>query len=335
MPGRRRFVRAAAAAAVAIGLGHRAALAQPAERTVRIGILRPTAEPWSADQYTSEVLLPAALAKQGYARGRNLVIEARYGGGDAQRIAALARELAQLRVDVIVAVGSAAIVAAKQATTTIPIVMWGNFDPVAAGFVASLARPGGNVTGVLIAPEGTLGAKKLELLKEAVPGARRVAVLAPEDPGSIAVQLPELRQAAGVLKLDLPVVAVRNGDYADAFARIAATRADALFVVATTYFFSDRRPIIDLANRHRLPAIWEWREQVQDGGLMAYGTSLAARNQRIAEVIDQILKGANPGEIPVDRPVRFELTINLKAAKAIGLALPQALLLRADEVIQS
>jgi putative ABC transport system substrate-binding protein len=166
-----------------------------------------------------------------------------------------------------------------------------------------------------------------------VPGARRVAVLAPQDP-SWRTQLPELKPAAAALGIDLTVVEVRNNDYADAFARITAGRPDALFVVASTYFVGDRRPVIALAARHRLPAIWEWREQVVDGGLMAYGSSLTERNQRIAEYIDRILRGADPGSLPVDQPTTFKLTVNRSVAKAIGLALPQSLLLRADELIE-
>lgn len=310
------------------------ALAQPANRVYKVGILRPTAPPKSGDHVAAEYLLRTALAKLGYVEGRNLIVEWRYANGDVQRIPVLARELVQTHVDVIVAIAVAAVQAAKVATTTIPIIIYGNFDPVATGFVTSLARPGGNVTGVLIAPEGTLGAKKLEMLKEAVPRARRIAVLASEDPRSLKVQMPELRQGADMLGIELAVVAVRNNDYADAFARIAATRPDALFVMAETYFVRDRRPIIDLAIKYRLASIWEWPEQVEDGGLMAYGTSLSARYQRIADYIDHIFKGANPGDLPVDQPTTFELAINLKTAKAIGLALPQSLLLRADEVIQ-
>ena len=291
-------------------------------------------KPDGADQLTTERLLTAALAKLGYVEGRNLIIEARYAGGDTQRVSSLARELVQMRVDVIVAVASVSIVAAKQATSTIPIIMWGNFDPVKEGFVATLARPGANVTGVLIAPEGTLGAKKLELLKEAVPGARRIAVLAPEDPSSARVQMPELQRAASTLGVELSQVVVRNNNYADAFARMAAMHPDAIFVLATTYFVQGRKPIIELAIKYRLPAMWEWREQVVDGGLMAYGASLAARNQRIAEYIDRILKGSPPGEMPVDQPTNFQLVVNLRTAKAIGLTLPRHLLLRADDTIE-
>lgn len=330
MTNRRSFLRAAAGAVTATSLD---VFAQPAVRVYRVGVLRPTAKPPHAVQGIPEQLLPAALARLGYIEGRNLIVETRYAAGDVRRLATFARELAQMRVDVIVAVSAAAAQAAMDATSTIPIVIWGNFDPVALGLVASLAQPGRNVTGVMIAPEGTLGAKKLELLKEAVPRARRIAVLAPEDPNSAKVQLPEVQQAAALLGVELAVVTVRGKDYADAFARIAATRADALFVIATTHFVADRKPIIELATKYRLPTIWEWREQVVDGGLMAYGSSLEARNQRIAEYIDRIFKGANAGELPVDQPTRFELVINSRAAKAIGLDLPQALLLRTDEII--
>ena len=328
---RRRFIRAFAGAVAAARFD---AFAQPAGRVYRVGILRPNAPPKSGDGAVAEILLAAALGKLGYVEGRNLIIDWRYAEGNLQRLSVLARELVQMRVDVIVAIADAAVRAAKEATATIPIVIFGNFDPVAAGYVASLARPGRNVTAVLIAPEGTLAAKKLELLKEIAPRARRIAILAPEDASSLQFQLPELRPAAAALGIELAVVAVRNNDYADAFARIATTRPDALFVIATTYFVRDRRPIIDLTMKYRLPAIWEWREQVEDGGLMAYGSSLSERYGRVAEYIDRILKGANPGELPVDQPTKFPLVINLKTAKAIGLTIPQSVLLRADEVIQ-
>lgn len=322
-------IAAAGAAGALVGLD---AAAQPAGRGYRIGILRPTAEPPTPDPMTSS-LLPEALARLGYVVGRNLVIDTRYAGGDPGRLKALAEDLASMRVDAIIAVTASAVVAAKSATATIPIVLWGNFDPVALGFVASLGRPGGNVTGVLIAAEGTLAAKKLELLRDVAPKSRRIGVLAPEDVNVTNVQLPELRRAADSLRLQLTVESVRGRDYGDALARLVSAGADALFVLATTYFVTDRRPIIELAIRHRLPSMWEWREQVVDGGLMAYGSSLAERNGRIAAAIDRILRGANPGDLPIDQPTQFAFSINAVTARAIGLALPQALLLRADEVI--
>lgn len=328
---RRTFIRAVGTAVAAARLD---AFAQPAARVYRIGILRPTSSPKSADRITGEFVIPAALSKLGYVQGRNLTIEWRYAGGNVQRLPVLARELVQMQMDLIVAVGGAAVRAAKEATATIPIIVFGNFDPVAAGYVASLARPGRNITGVLIAPEGTLAAKKLELLAETVPRGRRITILAAEDPTSSTEQVPELQRAAGALGIELALVRIRNNDYADAFVRIVATRPDALFVLADTYFVYDRRIIIDLTTKYSLPAIWEWREQVEDGGLMAYGSSLSERYQRIAEYIDRIFRGANPGELSVDQPTKSELVINLKTAKAIGLTIPRSVLLRANDVIR-
>jgi len=331
MIGRRTFIRAVG---TTFAMARLDAFAQPSARVYRVGILRPTWPLKSADRVTGEFVIPAALRKLGYVEGRNLTIAWRYAEGNVQRLPVLARELVQMQVDLIVAAGGAAVRAAEAATATIPIIFFGNFDPVAAGYVASLSRPGRNVSGVLIAPEGTLAAKKLELLSEMVPRARRIAILAPEDPTSSTVQLPELQQAAGPLGIELALVRVHNNNYADAFVRIVATHPDALFVLADTYFVFDRRSIIDLTIRYRLPAIWEWREQVEDGGLMSYGSSLSERYQRIAEYIDRVFKGANPGELSVDQPTTFELVINLKTAKAIGLTIPQSVRVRANDVIQ-
>jgi putative ABC transport system substrate-binding protein len=298
----------------------------------RVGLLRSTGTPRTA-AYTHS-LIRQALDKLGYVEDRNLVVEARYAEGDPDRLLALAKELVESRVDVIVAIAHAAVRAAKNATSTIPIVMFTNTDPVSTGIIASLARPGGNVTGVLIAPEGALAAKKLELLKEAVPGARRIAVLAPDDPAALPLQLAELQRAAAVLKVELPVVEVRNKDYGDAFVRIAANQPQALFVFASSYFMLDRKPIIDLTTKYRLPSMWEWSEQVEDGGLMSYGSSLVERAQRIAGHVNLILKGRSPAEIPVEQPMTFELAINMKTTKALGIKIPQTILLRADRMIQ-
>ena len=215
----------------------------------------------------------------------------------------------------------------------VPIVMYGNFDPLALGLVSSLARPGGNVTGVLIAPDGTLAGKRLELLKAAVPAARRIALLVPDDE-SIRLQVQETRAAARQLGIELPVVEVRGADYASAFASIARERVAALVVGSHQYFVRDRAQIIALAAQYKLPAMYEWREQVSDGGLMTYSTSLSGLYQRVASYVDRILKGSRPGDLPVEQPTRFELVINLKTAKALGLTIPQSLLLRAEEVIE-
>jgi putative ABC transport system substrate-binding protein len=306
---------------------------QPAERVFRLGILRPSAPPLVANdlQITG---LPRALAELGYVEGRNLLIEQRWAGGDTARLPALALELQRSRVELVVAVGAQSILAVRQATPTLPIVMFGNFDPVALGLMHSLARPGGNITGVLIAPDGTLAGKRLELLKAAVPQATKMAYLAPPADAATRLQLQETRRAASMLGVELADVEVRDGDYARAFAAIALPRPGALVVGAHTFFVRDRMQIIALAAQHKLPAIYEWREQVMDGGLMAYSTSLYGLYQRLAWYVDRIRKGAKPGELPVERPSKFELAINLKTAKALGLSIPQSLLLRADEVIE-
>jgi putative ABC transport system substrate-binding protein len=307
--------------------------AQTTERVWRVGILRPTAPPLSVSEPMA-VAIPGALRELAYVEGRNLAIETRWAGGNFDRLPALARELVQAKVDVIVAVGSPAVRAAKDATALIPIVMYGNFDPVALGLVTSLAQPGGNVTGVLIAPDGTLAGKKLELLKSAVPKASRMAFLAPSDDSGFRLQVQETRVAAMALGIDLQVTEVRGGDYERAFAAITAQRAGALFVGAHTSFTRDRAQIITLAAKHRLPAMYEWREQVVDGGLMSYGSSLQGSYQRVASYVDRILKGASPAGMAVERPTKFELVINRETARALGLTIPQSLLLRADEVIQ-
>jgi putative ABC transport system substrate-binding protein len=305
---------------------------QRAGRVYRLGLLFPIA-PDPSEQRTSAVLIPAALRELGYVEGQNLIVERRYADGQVNRFPGLARELVRLRMDVILAITPAAIRAARDATKTVPIVMYGNFDPVAAGLVANLARPGGNITGVVIAPGGTLAGKKLELLKEAVPGARQIALLAPVDP-SFSLQAREAQKAALPLGVKLTVVEVRDREYDRAFTAIAATRPDALFVGSNAQFYLDRKQIIALAAKHRLPAIYEWPEQGEDGGLMGYGTSLVGLSRRAATYIDRILKGATPGDLPIEQPTKFDLVINLKTAKALGLTIPPSLLQRADQVIE-
>jgi putative ABC transport system substrate-binding protein len=319
---------------LALALAPFVAQAQRAGRVYRLGMLFPSKPPAPADQQrTSAFLIPAALRDLGYIEGQNLIIERRFAEENLERIPGLARELAQLRVDVIVSVGATATRAARDASATIPIVLYGNLDPVAAGIVTNLARPGGNITGILIAPAGTLAEKKVELLKAAVPRTERMALLAPADPG-FAGQVGEVRTAASSLGLELNVVEVRGGDFDRAFTVIAAQRPGALFVGAHISFMVNRKRIIELAAKHRLPAIYEWPEQVEDGGLMAYGTSLIGLARRTAAYVDRIFKGAKPGELPIEQPTRFELVINLKTAKALGLTIPQSLLLRTDRVIE-
>jgi len=295
-------------------------------------MLMPTTRSDASERRTAVTLMPRFLAELGYAQGRNLVLEPRWAGGNLDRLPALARELIQLRMDVIVAVGSAAVRACGGASSTLPIVFYGNFDPIALGLVKSLAKPGGNVTGVLIAPAGTLAGKKMELLKEAV-RATRMAFLTHEDPG-LALQEKETQSAATALGITLLLTRVRGNDYEGAFAAIAASRPEALFVAATTFFMRDRKRIIDLAARHRLPAIYEWPEQVEDGGLMSYGSDLSGTTRRVAVYVDRILRGDQPGDLPVEQPAEFQLAINLRTARALGLALPPSLVARADRVIE-
>lgn len=301
------------------------------ERVHRIGILRPGAP--LAPNEPQNINFPRAFSELGYIEGRNLLIDVRYAHGELQRLPALARSFVDERFDVVVAVGSPAAKAMKEASATLPIVVYGNFDPLALGLVSSLARPGGNLTAVLMAPDGTLAGKRLQLLKELVPQATRIGLLVPDD-SAVRVQVQETRQAAQALGVELLSVTVHAGDYAAAFNELARQRAAALVVASHQYFVTDRAAIIRLAARHKLPAIYEWREQVSDGGLMTYSTSLYGIHQRVVAYVDRILKGARPAEMPVERPTKFDLVINLKTARALGLTIPQAVLLRADEVIE-
>jgi putative ABC transport system substrate-binding protein len=320
-------------AALTLGLlaASLAAEAQLPGRVYRVGILLEVAPPAPPDRATQSVLVPAALRELGYAEGQNLLVERRFAGGKRDRLSGLARELVQLRVDVIVAVSNEATQGAKDATKTIPIVMLGG-SVVERGFVASLAQPGGNITGVAIS-ETTLAAKRLELLKAAVPRATRIAVL-----GSGAeyqgAQLREAEEAAASLGVTLVVVDARDADYGRAFARMASERAQALFVFSSPLLHRDRRRIIELAAKHRLPAIYQWREHAMEGGLMAYGSSLSGLSGRIAAYVDRILKGARPADLPVEQPIVYELVVNLKTARVLGLTIPSSVLTRADEVIE-
>ena len=277
------------------------------------------------------------LTELGYIEGRNIVIEYRAADGKIERLPGLATELVGLKVDLIVALATPAGRAAQQATTTIPIVVTAMGDPVRDGLVASLARPGGNITGTtFLGPE--LVPKRLSFLRELLPTISRVAVL--WHPGAfseptIREMLNEVAQAARTLGVQLQLVEVRSADEFDhAFTTMVGARAEALFQFPSTLFFNERRRIVDLAARHRLPAMFNAREFVQLGGLIAYGANLAELNRRAAAYVDRILKGAKPFDLPIEQPTKFELFINLKTAKALGLAVPDRLLVGADEVIE-
>jgi putative ABC transport system substrate-binding protein len=276
-----------------------------------------------------------ALRDQGWVEGKNLVIEFRWAEGKVERLPELAAELVRLKVDVIVAPAGSAAQAAKNATSTIPIVMIFPNDPVAIGLVASLARPGGNVTGTTFTSGPEIFGKQLQLLKEAVPHATRVAVLGnPSDP-EWAAQAKEVEAAARALGIRLQRVEARGPEEFDsAFATMARERAEALLVAGGSTFLVHRAKLAELALKGRLPTIYSFRENVQSGGLMAYAINMADFVGRAATYVDKILKGARPADLPVERPTKFELVINLKTAKALGLTIPASLLQRADEVIQ-
>jgi len=310
--------------------------AQSLTKVYRIGVLFPTSPPSEPDwQQRSPfwVHFWQGMRELGWIEGQNILVERRWAEERLDRLPALATELIQLKVDVILVRGGQQITAAKEATQTIPIVMAPALDAVGQGFVASLARPGGNVTG-LTAISSELMAKRLELLKEAVPGVSRVAVLRCR--GIVDGQgWSELQGAAQVLGVPLQSLEVQEpGDYTEAFAAAISERADAM-VVPQCYFNSfNWRRVVDLAAMHRLPAIYNGREWVSRGGFMSYGPSVSAMSRRAATYVDKILKGAKPGDLPVEQPMQFELVINLKTAKALGLTIPPSLLFQADEVIK-
>ena len=268
--------------------------------------------------------------------GKNITIEYRFDEGNLARLPTFAAELVRLKVDVIVAAGGTpTILAAKNATSTIPIIFPTVGDPVAQGIVASFARPGGNITGLtLMAPE--IGGKKLELLKEVVPRAMRVAVLGQEANAFSALDFKNLQAPALAKGLQLHHIEVRNSDdFENAFSKITNTvHATALFLQAVGLFFDSRRQIADLAAKNRLPAISDLRELTEAGLLMSYGADRADLGRRTAIYVDKILKGAKPVDLPVEQPTKFDLVINLKTAKALGLTVPQSLLTSADEVIE-
>ena len=270
----------------------------------------------------------------GYVEGKNILIEQRYAEGQLNHMNELAAELVRLKVDVIVTIGPAATRPAKEATTAIPIVMGVDDDPVGNGFVASLARPGGNITGLAsLAPE--IGGKQLELLKEIVPRLSRVAVLGTSTQPGNAQSLREAEVAAGALAVKLQYLDVLSPkDIEPVFRTASNGRAEAVLVLRASIFFSHRKQIVDLAAKRQLPAMYYTTEYVEEGGLMTYGVSITDLFRRAATYVDKILKGAKPAELPIEQPTKFELVVNLKTAKRIGLTIPPNVLARADKVIK-
>ena len=325
---RRAFV-AGAAALLAVPL---AAEAQHPGKAARIG--------WLGDDPATTHYREAfrqGLRELGYVEGRNVAIEYRFVEGKLDRFPAVARELIALDVDVLVAVNGLAALAAKDATRTIPIVFASVGDPVESGLVSSLARPGGNVTGLSnISLE--LVAKGLELLKGALPGVRRIAVLWQPGGRDEPTQMDRLRRAdvaAQALGVRLHLVEARGpADVDRAFSEMVRARAGALSVLSSVLLFNERRRIVALAAKNRLPTMYFASEFVDAGGLMAYSANYTEQYRRIAAYVDRILKGAKPGDLPIEQPTKFNLVINLKTAKALGLTIPPSLLARADQVIE-
>ena len=333
MTSRRRFLRAAAVAAA----GAAGVAAQAPAKVWRVGYLTQRTGPAPFDE-----AFVRAMRDLGYAVGRNLVIEYRWAGNDPSRLQALADELVRLDVDVVVAAATPAVRAVMRATPTIPIVIAAAPDPLGAGLVTSLNRPGGNVTGVTIMSTD-LAQKRLQLLREMVPGMTRIGLLAigptaaAVDPARSATTLivAEMRTAAQPLGVAVVVQTIDGAaDLPRAFARFERERVQALLVQVAPVTFEHRAAILALAARQRVPAMYEIRVFVDDGGLVSYGPDLAESYRRAATYVDRILKGAKPGELAIEQPGKYEMVLNLRAAQALGLAIPQPLLLRADEVIR-
>ena len=304
--------------------------AQQSKKVPRIGFLTPASPSANAARIEA---FRQGLRELGYVEGKNIVIEQRYAEGKLDRVPALAAELVRLKVDVIVTGGSISTRRAKEATVTIPIVMFQDNDPVGNGFVASLARPGGNITG-LSNLVSDLSGKRLELLKEIVPKLSRVAVFGDSTPGN-AQSLKETELAAGALRVQLQYLDVLSPkDIETAFRAASKGRADAVLVLAGSIFNSHRTQITELAVKSRLPASYSNPSYVEDGGLMSYGASVTDLYRRAATYVDKILKGTKPADLPVEQPTKFELIINLKTAKQIGLTIPPNVLARADKVIK-
>ena len=307
----------------------RVAYGQPAVRVYRIGFLTAGSAEQTAPLFRA---LDEGLRDLGYIEGRNIAFERRYADGRMERLPDLAADLVRLRVDVMVSGSNPITAAAKRATTTIPIVMISVLDPVGSGFVASLARPGGNITGVSIDASAEIHAKFLGLLAEIVPGLSRVGVLRPADYGSFG--FAQLEAAARKRNVALDVVEIRSLDQLEgAFATMAGKRVGAVVVVGSLFYLR-RQQLADLALRHRLPAIHSLKDYAQVGLLLTYGPNLQELYRQAAGYVARILRGAGPADLPVEQPTKFELVINLRTAKALGLTIPQSVLLRADEVIQ-
>ena len=323
---RRAFIGGVAAAAT---LGPRAAYAQTLAKARRIGLLM-TTTPAAAAHII--VAFADGLRELGHVEGKNVLFEYRWAAGDRERFAEMAADLVRQHVDVLVASSQAAALAAQRATRTIPIVMVNASDPMEAGLVASLVRPGGNVTGLSQQITREIRAKQLQLLKEMLPKMSRVGVL---HSAATTVGLREYEAAGQTLEVRVQVVEIRNrNDLESAFAAMARERIDALLVPADPFLFTERQRVAELAREYRLAGMYSTREYAEAGGLMSYSARLSEQFRRAAIYVDRILRGATAGTLPVEAPSHYELVINLKTAKALGLTIPPSLLQRADQVIE-
>ena len=323
--GRRQFISVFGGGMVARPL---AVFAQQAGKLPNIGFLGPNASLWSP--WTAAFV--ERLRQLGWIEGRTVTIEYRWSEGRPERVAEAAAEFVRLKVDVIVATGSA-VPALKQATSIIPIVFAMSIDPVGGGLVASLARPGGNVTGLSIQENDSAG-KRLELLRKVVPGLRRLAIMLDVGYPEAVLEMQGVQAAGQTLGVEVAPLEIRKAeDIAPAIETLKA-QADALYVAADALVSANRTRIITLALSARLPTIFTNRDYVQAGALMSYGPNNADMLRRSADLVDKILRGANPGDIPVEQPTRFDLTVNLTTAKALGLTIPKSFLALADEVIE-
>jgi putative ABC transport system substrate-binding protein len=304
--------------------------AQQPAKIPRLGCLLNNPSPDQGRQATFR----QALRDLGWIEGENIVIEYRFAEGRFDRLPDLAADLVRLKVDVMIAAPTPGAVAAKKATGTIPIVMVGVGDPVGLGLIATLARPGGNVTGLSFDAGMEIG-KGLEIIKETLPNSRRVAVLSnPANPGQPAA-IKNVKAAARSLGVELRFLEAQGPDEFDGvFATMAKERVEALLVVTDSTFYIQRARLAELATKHRLPAVCGFRDYAEAGALMSYGPSLPDLGRRAATFVDKIFKGAKPADLPVEQPTKFELVINLKTAKALGLPIPPSLLARADQVIE-
>ncbi|MFZ0066038.1 MAG: ABC transporter substrate-binding protein [Pseudolabrys sp.] len=326
---RREFITLLGGAAVAWPLAARAQQRRKLFRIGYLGISSPSLEPHYVEAFRQK------LRELGHVDGESIAIEYRWAEGQDSRLPKLAGELVRLKSDVIVTTGTPGTLAAIQATKTVPIVMASSADPVASGLVSSLARPSGNVTGfTILGPE--LEGKRLELLLQTVPGLSRLAILwNPSNPGIVSY-FETVRNAGRNLRISLdPVMEVRSADELDnAFTVIASARPQALAVIADRFLLAHRKQIVDFAAVTRLPSMYPYREYVDAGGLMSYAPSNIELFRGAATYVDKILKGAKPGELPIQEPTKFELVLNLKTAKTLGLAVPPTVIARADEVIE-